>query len=331
MGVRRLAVGPSTLGLPTVGFIPCRCGRDSVSGTESPARAHRAARCRAPPRTSARRPRGRGRRRSCRGVGPFRRRGGIGSGGVVARSRAWPAADGGRRRAGARHRHARGRRRRRSSRRRLRPGVPAGARRAGRVRARLAGAGHSGRCGRRAVARRDCRAGACAPSQRQCRAHARSRRHRHAQRGGPVTAVRSPLDAWPGPPDGPAPRPPCRSAPLFRCRLAPVNAPAPRAGVAEDSTPGPWGAFSRVRGWGPGHPSRPPVARPASPTIASASSGRWGRSSCPEHQTGRVDGAGGRRSRVARPTIPRVNAWPGRRAQPSLAPAIRTRSTRRWE
>jgi hypothetical protein len=194
MGVRRLAVGPSTLGLPTVGFIPCGCGSDSVSGPESPARAHRAARCRTLSRTSTRRAPGRGRWRSCRGVGTLRRRGGIGSRGVVARFGTRPATSD-------------------RARRRLRPGVPAGARSGGGLRARLAGAAHPGRCGRRAVGRRDCRAGA--PSQRQRRAHAPSRRHRHAQRGGPVTAVRSPLDAWPGPPDGPAPRPPCRSTPLF--------------------------------------------------------------------------------------------------------------------
>lgn len=232
MGVRRLAAGPSTLGSPTVGFIPCGCG--SVSGPESPARAHRAARCRTLSRTSTRRAPGRGRWRSYRGVGTLRRRGGIGSRGVVARFGTRPAtSDRAHRRAGAfHHRRARGQRRRRPSRRRLRPGVPAGARSGGGLRARLAGAAHPGRWGRRAVARRDCCAGA--PSQRQRRAHAPSRRHRHAQRGGPVTTVRSPLDAWPGPPDGPAPRPSCRSTPLFHGQ---VKAPAPQSPVAEESTP----------------------------------------------------------------------------------------------
>ena len=217
MGVRRLAVGPTTLGLPTVGSIPCRCGHDSVSGPESPALAHRSARRRALPWTSARRPRGRGRQRSCRGIGPFRRRGGIGSGGVVARSGARPATDRAHRRAGARHRRARGQRRCRSPHRRLRPGVPAGARRGGGLRARLAGAGHRRWCDGRSVARRGRPAGAGAPTRLQCRAQAPSRRHRVAQRGGSVAAVRPPLDACPGPPDGPVPRPPRRSAPLFRC------------------------------------------------------------------------------------------------------------------
>ena len=97
---------------------------------------------------------GRGRRRSCRGVGPFRRRG-IGSGGVVARSRAGPAADGARRRAGARHRRA---------------AAGAGAGRlvvdfdpACRLAQDVVAAsgldwrcGPPGRCGRRAVARRVC-------------------------------------------------------------------------------------------------------------------------------------------------------------------------------
>ena len=236
MGVRRLAVGPSTLGLPSVGFIPCRCGRDSISGPCISRPAHRSARRRALPWTSARRARGRGRR----AVVPWRRpfdgeeSDRVELSLVLGPGRPPTELVGELVRATAE----------------LRPApAPAGSsststRRAGRRKTwwrppGSTGCGPPGRCGRRAVARRDCRADAL-PSQRQCRAHAPSRRHRHAQRGGPVTAVRSPLDAWPGPPDGPAPRPPCRSTSPSTARPR----PAPQSPVAEDSTPGPGAALS---------------------------------------------------------------------------------------
>ena len=252
MGVRRLAVGPSTLGLPSVGFIPCRCGRDSVSGPESPAR-------RIVPLDVER----------C----PGRRRGGLEA--VDAGGRPWrrPVSTARNRigwscrsfsgRAGRRRSSSAswcapppscGRRRRRPARRRLRPGVPAGARRGGSLRARLAGAGH--RDGAVAELSLDetvrCRR---LPTQRQCRAHAPSRRHRHAQRGGPVTAVRS---RW---------------------------------------TPGQARRTDRLLGRLVAlHPSFHWPGRPR--TAATSSRG--------------------------------LDTWPGPALSPSLAPAIRTRSTRRW-